>query len=88
MNVSYKYLGSTGDNQVVQGSGRGFLYGILIGNAGTTLEISDSATDGDGNLIAKLTTPGTGYYPLNVRYTNGITCDVTNAADVTILYGP
>ena len=86
--VNYRYLASAGDNQVVAGNGSGLLFGILVGDATATIEVSDHATDGDGNLICVLTTPATGYYPLNVRYQNGLTLDLGTAGGVTVLYGP
>ena len=79
------YLASTGDNQVVF-TGKAFLYGITIGDATTTVEISDSATDGDGNLIMKLTTPPCGYYPINTNIQTGITLDITTAGQVSVHY--
>lgn len=89
---NYSYVAAAGPDNVVKASG-GFLYGILIGKdvANAVIEVSDSATDGDGNVKvylegSTLMTSTSGYVPVNAAFTNGITADLTNQTNVTFIY--
>lgn len=83
--VEVSYLGSTGDNQVVKDQAA-FVYGLTIGNNTTVVELSDHASDGDGNIKMKLTNPPCGYFPINAWFENGITLDIATAAQITVHY--
>ena len=53
-NYSYHYQAAAADNVVVKASA-GVLVGIILGGvpiADASIEISDHATDGDGNIVA------------------------------------
>lgn len=68
---------------------------ILIGAdvGSSVIEISDSATDGDGNIVIKLTgstlmTATGGALEVGVVFQNGITADVVNQTDITYVWRP
>lgn len=90
----YKYLAAAGDNQIVIAT-RATLHGIYIGKdiTNAVIEISNSATDGDEALVAKiegstLMTSNRGYIPLNLFMSKGITLDLTLQTNVTVCYSP
>ena len=92
MTGNVTYLASAGDNQVVTAK-PAVLYKIIVGAAvgSSVIEISDSATDGDGNLIGKLTgstlnVPGV--FEFNCECTKGICLDLTNQTAVTVIWSP
>lgn len=89
---NYSYVAAAGADNVIKASA-GFLYGIIIGKdvASSVIEVSDSATDGDGNVKiylegSTLMTSTGGYVPVNAAFTNGITADLTNQTNVTFIY--
>jgi len=81
---------------VVVKAAPGRLYGVIIGAdvASSVIEISDSATDGDGNIKIKLagsalmTANNGGLYfgPEGIAFDNGIAADITLQSDVTFIY--
>lgn len=88
----YKYQATAAANVVVKASA-GFLYGIIIGAdvSTATIEISDHASDGDGNVQILLTgstlmTSTGGYVPVNASFATGICADLTNQTNVTFIY--
>lgn len=81
------YLGSTGTDTVVKPVGGDMLFGLVIGNALATVTLADHASSASTNTLIKLTTPSTGYYPLNTKIRNGVTVTLSGAADVTLLFG-
>ena len=83
-----KYFASTGDNQVVQATGEGTLWGIIFGDTTSVVEVSDHGSDGDGNLIASFNGNPGGFVPFNYRFLSGVTLDIQTAGRVTVLYGP
>lgn len=90
--ASMSYQASAGANLVVSAT-PAYLYGILIGKdvATSTIEVSDHASDGDGNVKVFLTgdalmTSCGGYVPVNAYFGTGIAVDQTNQTNVTYLY--
>lgn len=88
----YFYQATAAANVVVKASA-GFLYGIIIGKdvASSVVEVSDSVSDGDGNVQiylegSTLLTSTNGYVPVNAVFANGITADLTNQTNVTFIY--
>lgn len=88
------YLASAGDNQVVS-TGPAILLGIIFGaDVGSgVVEISDSATDGDENIKFRfagstLATSIGGMTDLNATFKKGITVDMANQTNVTLVWRP
>lgn len=78
---------------VVVSAVRAELHKIIIGAdvGSAVIEISDSATDGDGNVVIKLTgdtlmTDTGGEITVNAVFALGITADLTNQTDVTFIW--
>lgn len=89
---TYKYQATAAANVVVKASA-GFLYGIIIGKDVTNgiIEVSDHASDGDGNVQiylegSTLMTSTGGYIPVNASFAAGITADLTLQTNVTFIY--
>lgn len=85
-----KYQAAAAANVVVC-AGPALLIGIIIGaNVGSSVvEISDSKTDGDGNVQIYLAGDTLlGDYDINAVFPNGITADLTNQTNVTFIYQP
>lgn len=78
------YQAAAAANVVVKAA-PGILYGITVGKdvAGGIIEVSDSATDGDANVVYYLEDPNVGYYPVNGVFSVGITADITTQTNVT-----
>lgn len=94
MGGTLKYLASAGDNQVVTAK-PALLHRILIGAdvAGGVIEVSDHASDGDATLIAKYTgaalmTATGGTIEVGAYCETGITLDLVNQTDVTVVWSP
>lgn len=88
------YKASAGDNQVIA-SGKAILRRIIFGAdvASGDVEISDSATDGDGNIKLQLTgstlmTSNGGGIDVNEVFERGITIDSTNQTKMTFIWDP
>jgi hypothetical protein len=90
---SYHYIAAPAADEVVKASA-GFVHAIILGKwvTGGTVEVSDHATDGDGNVKIKLTAGATdesGFpktIPVNAVFGTGITVDTIGLTDVTIIY--
>lgn len=87
------YYQATASADVVVKPSAGFLYGIIIGKdvAGSVIEVSDHASDGDGNVQiylegSTLLTSTGGYVPVNASFFSGITVNLTNQTNVTFVY--
>lgn len=85
---------STGDNQLVW-TGKCLLQRIIIGAdvANATIEVSDSLTDGDGNMLldlagSTLMTSVGGALECNIFFEKGICVDQTNQTKVTYVVVP
>lgn len=91
---SYSYQAAAGADKVISSSAA-FLVGIIIGKdvASSVIEVSDHASDGDGNVKVYLeddtlhTTTG-GYVPVNAEFTTGIAVDQTNQTNCTYIFRP
>lgn len=86
------YQAAAAANVVVKAT-PGYLKGIIVGaDVSTgTIEISDHASDGDGNVKILLTgstlmTSSGGYVPIDAYFKVGITADLTNQTNITFLY--
>lgn len=90
---SLSYQASAADNKVIKASA-GFLHSVILGTwvDNGVIEISDHASDGDGNIVIKLTTNATDdtnfpcVIPVNAKFTTGICADVAALTDVTFVY--
>jgi hypothetical protein len=68
---------------------QGFLHAIIIGKsvgAGAIVEVSDHATDGDGNIQVYLEAPSVGTYLVDAMFTTGICADLTTQTNVTFIW--
>lgn len=88
----YKYQAAAAANVVVSAV-PAYLYGIIIGaNVGSAVvEVSDHASDGDGNVQIylagdTLNTSCGGYVPVNAEFSTGICVDMTNQTHCTFIY--
>lgn len=88
------YFATAGDNKVVA-TGKAILHKIIFGAdvASGDVEISDHASDGDGNLKSQLTgstlmTANGGGVEFDVIFNNGICLDLINQTKVTVLWRP
>ena len=82
--TTLKYQAAAAANVIVKAA-PGFLFGITVGKdvAGGIIEVSDHATDGNGNVVYYLEDPNPGYYPVNAAFAVGITADITTQTNVT-----
>ena len=94
MEYDYKYQAAAAADVVVS-SGPAILKGIIIGAdvAAGVLEVSDHASDGDGNVKIKITSATMladtgGYLEVNALFKTGITVDMTNQTDCTFIWKP
>jgi len=83
---SYKHVSSGAINTIVKAS-PGFLHAIIFGGvtsaAGGQIEVSDSATDGDGNKVVDLLNPTVGTYIVDAYFATGIAADTNNGVQTT-----
>lgn len=99
---NYHYQAAASANVVVKASS-GYLKGIILGGvpiADAIIEVSDHASDGDGNVIIyaaggdgtdalleqTLVDKHKGYIPVELNFATGITADITNQTHVTFIY--
>ncbi len=81
------YYQAAADPNVVVKASPGYLHAIIIGEwvTGGTIEVSDHASDGDGNVKIYLTagtTDASGFpkvIPIQAEFSTGITADITGA---------
>lgn len=92
--ASYAYQAAAAANVVVSAT-PAILVGIIIGAdvGSAVVEVSDHASDGDGNVKIMLTgstlmTSCKGYVPVGAYFATGIASDMTNQTDVTFIYIP
>ena len=87
--ASKHYAAAAAVNEVVKASA-GTLIGIVIGKtvANSIIEISDHASDGDGNVQIYLDAPVQGTYMFGngVDFSVGICADITLAEHTTFIY--
>lgn len=99
---NYHYQAAAAANVVVKAS-PGYLKGIILGGlpiADAIIEVSDHASDGDGNvqiyaaggdgtdalLEQTLVDKHKGYIPVECYFATGITADITNQTHCTFIY--
>ena len=90
---SHHYQAAAAANVVVKAAA-GFLHKIIIGAWVTNgvIEVSDHASDGDGNIMLKITAAATNIdgFPkeieVNASMVAGITADIVGFTDVTFIY--
>jgi len=66
----------------------GLLHSIIVGEdqAGGIIEVSDHATDGDGNVVIYLKDPDVGVYPIDAEFEVGIAADLTTQTHITFVW--
>lgn len=83
------YLAAAAVDHVTKASA-GFLKAIVVGEAvaGGIIEVSDHASDGDGNVKLLLTGShlGPAVYPVDIDFSVGICSDITNQTHITFIY--
>ena len=82
------YQAAAAENVVVKAT-QAFLHAIIIGKnvgAGAIVEVSDHATDGDGNVKVYLEAPAVGTYLVDAMFTVGICADLTLQTNVTFVW--
>lgn len=75
-----KYQAAASANVVVKAA-PGFLHAIIVGEdvSGGIIEVSDHATDGDGNVVLYIKDPAVGVYLIDAKFDVGITADITGS---------
>ena len=94
-NTNYQTYQAAAAADVIVATGKATLERIIIGaDVSTgTIEISDSASDGDGNVKILLTgstlmTSTGGCVEIGAVFNDGITADLTNQTNVTFVWSP
>ena len=66
----------------------GFLHSIIVGAdvSGGIIEVSDHATDGDGNVVLYIADPAVGVYPVDMTFDVGIAMDITTQTNLTFVW--
>ncbi|MBW1860092.1 MAG: hypothetical protein JRI70_08475 [Deltaproteobacteria bacterium] len=66
----------------------GLLHAIIVGKdvTGGLIEVSDHATDGDGNVVIYLSDPPVGTYIVDAEFTAGIASDLTTQTNVSFVW--
>lgn len=86
---SYDIQAAPAANNVIKASA-GKLHAVVVGSASSTatdiIEISDHATDGDGNVVLQMTDAPVGVYVVDMAFGTGITSDTTVQENVTFIY--
>lgn len=95
MRTGTPYYQATAATNVIVSNKPAILHGIIIGAdvASSTIEISDSVDDGNGNIVVSLAgstlmTSLGGYVPINSAFTKGIAVDIANQTKVTFCWSP
>ncbi len=81
------YQAAAAANVIVKAT-PGLLHSIIVGKdvAGGIIEVSDHATDGDGEIRVYLEDPAVGTYLIDAEFTVGITADITTQTNVTFVW--
>ena len=81
------YHAAAGADKVIKAA-PGLLHSIIVGKdvAGGIIEVSDHATDGDGEIRVYLGDPAVGTYLIDAEFTVGITADITTQTNVTFVW--
>lgn len=93
MKTSKQTYQAAAANNVVIAGGKAVLHRIIIGAdvGNAVIEVSDSATDGDGNVKiyktgSTLMTANGGVIEVEALYENGITADITLQSHLTFIW--
>lgn len=65
------------------------LHSLIIGKdvgAGAIVEVSDHASDGDGNVKVYLEAPTVGIYPIDAKFAAGICVDLTLQTNIAFVW--
>jgi hypothetical protein len=83
------YIAAAGADQVVF-AGQAILEAIIIGKdvEGGIVEVSDHASDGDGNVKIYLADPVPGFYEVCAMFEHGICADLTTQTNVSFVWRP
>lgn len=83
------YIAAAGADNVVF-AGQAILESVIVGKdvAGGIVEVSDHASDGNGNVKVYLEDAITGVYEVEAKFENGITVDLTTQTNVSIVWRP
>lgn len=78
---------AAGADIIVKAS-QGFLHSIIVGKdvSGGLIEVSDHATDGDGNVVVYLADPAVGVYLIDAEFSAGIAADITTQTNVMFVW--
>ena len=81
------YQAAAAANVVVKAA-PGFLHAIVVGKdvSGGIIEVSDHATDGDGNVVLYMADPAVGVYPVDLTCDVGIAVDLTTQTNITFIW--
>lgn len=86
---NYKYVATAGTNNVIKNA-PGFLKSIIVGTAvaSAVIEVSDHASDGNGNVKIHLEDDALGpaVYDVSCEFDTGICADLTNQTNVTFVF--
>lgn len=84
---SIEYVAAAGADNVIKASA-GYLVGILVGKdvSGGVIEVSNHASDGDGDVVVYLEDPAVGFYPVGAYFDTGICSDLTTQTNVAFIY--
>ena len=66
----------------------GLLHAIIVGKdvAGGIIEVSDHATDGDGNVVLYIEDAAVGVHQVDMTFDVGIAVDMTTQTNVTFIW--
>ena len=79
---------ATAAADVVVSANPAFLHSIIIGEyvSGATLEVSNHASDGDGNVVIYLYDAAVGTFLVDAAFSVGICADLTTQTHVTFIW--
>ena len=81
------YQAAAAANVIVKAT-PGFLHSIIVGKdvSGGIIEVSDHATDGDGNVVLYIEDAAVGVYQVDLTCDVGIAVDMTTQTNVTFIW--
>lgn len=89
----HTYVAAGGANEIIA-TGPAILKRVIFGAdvGSSVVEISDSTSDGDGNIKFKFSSStlmdDLGSVEIGTNFVNGITCDIVNQTDITFVWTP
>ena len=81
------YIAAAGADNVIKAA-PGLLHSIIVGKDvnGGIIEVSDHATDGDGNIVLYIADPAVGVYPVDMTFDVGIATDIATQTNLTFVW--